>query len=161
MKLFLFLLFVILSSSIYAKKLIFVRVYDISGKKIDKGHVSSVTDTTLLLEGKNTTRSISIKSIGFIKTKHSAGNNILMGSIITSSILGIAGLVIDPGPSNGIALSFSRSDAAAGGLLVGIPFGDVFGCIATLFKNSKKYLVNGDAVKWKKFQATITNPEIK
>jgi len=46
-----------------------LRVYDLAGKKINKGHVTMVTDTSLQLEGKSAPVSIPVRSIGFIKTK--------------------------------------------------------------------------------------------
>ncbi len=155
MKILSLALFIAFSCSVWAQKTIFIRVYNLSGKKINKGHLLSVTDSTLLLEGKNSSLIIPVTSIGFIKTNRSAGNNLLIGSLAGGATLAIAGAV-SSNPDKTI-LSFTPAQGAATGAAIGLPVGAMIGALDMLFKHSKKYLINGDTIKWKLFQATVTN----
>ena len=84
--------------SVYAQKEanthnVFLRVYNLEGKKISKGSVIFINDTLLALKNSSDKTAISMKDIGYIKTKRSAGHNILIGSAIgtaTGAILGAA-----------------------------------------------------------------------
>jgi hypothetical protein len=148
-----------ISYNMYAQKSIFVRVFDLSGKKINKGHVFTVTDTSLQLKGKSVPVNIPVRSIGFIKTKHSAGNNVLIGSIVGVSSLAILG-VASAEPDAEIA-GYTALEGAGAGAIVGLPVGAVIGGLTSLFKNSKSYLINGDVTKWKAFQLTVTGNNVK
>jgi hypothetical protein len=132
------------------KNTMFVRVYNLEGEKINKGRVLSVTDTTLQLEGKKGVVDIDIRIIGLIKTKRSEGNNVLIGSLV-----GLATLAILGATQGGSDEWFSSSDLAVGGGVVGAVMGAGIGAITLPFKNSKSYIINGDALKWNKFQEMI------
>ena len=156
MKKYFILAIAILSSlSIHAqygaeKNTVFIRVYNLEGEKINKGRVLAVTDTILKLEGKNGMVDIDMRTIGLIKTKRSEGNNVLVGSLIGMTVLGILGAV-----EGGSDEWFSSTDLAVGGGIVGAIFGAGTGAITIPFKNSKSYIINGDASKWKDFQDVI------
>src|SRR4051794_31973998 len=97
MKKFTFIFFTSLSCSVCAQKSIFVRVYDFAGEKINTGHLLAVTDTSLQLKGEPV--DIPVRNIGFIKTKRSAGNNVLVGSVIGAFTGAVVGAVTgDPDP---------------------------------------------------------------
>src|SRR6187431_1384639 len=91
MKLFCLICLISLNSSLYAQKSIFVRVYNLTGQKIYRGNILMVTDTSLQLKGKSEPVNIPVRTIGSILTKHSHGNNILIGSIIGASSAAILG----------------------------------------------------------------------
>jgi hypothetical protein len=148
MKILAFVFMVLLAHHASAQKPVFIRVYDLKGNKIAKGHVLSVTDTSLRLTEK--TDNIRISSIGMIRTKHSAGNNILIGSVIGISTMAIVGAA-----SGGADSYYTSSGGALSGAVVGLPLGAAFGGITILFKNSKTYLINGDSTRWKQFEAAI------
>ena len=137
----------------------FVRVYNLEGKKINKGIVFTVTDTTLQLKRNGRHENILFSSIGLIKTKHSEGHNVLMGSVIGASSMALLGAAsADP---DAMIFGYSAGEgAAAGGVLGGIS-GAAIGGITILFKNSKSYLINGDLSKWKAFQEMITKKRIE
>lgn len=59
---------------------LFVRVYNLDGKKIDKGLVVIVGDTVLGLKRNGNYIKINVREIGTIKTKSSGGNNVLAGA---------------------------------------------------------------------------------
>ena len=155
------LLFLIsLSCSSHAqKKSMFVRVYDLSGKKIHKGRIFKVTDSTLQLIGKTMPLSIPVQSIGTIKTKRSAGNNILVGSIVGTTSMAILGY--KSGHRDEEFMEWSPEAEAAGAAILGLPLGAAIGGLTILFKNSKTYLINGDPGKWKMFELMITGKKFE
>lgn len=156
MKKYLILAIVILSNlSIHSqndseKNTVFIRVYNLEGDKINKGRVLAVKDTILQLEGKNGMVDIDVKTIGLIKTKRSEGNNVLIGSLVGLTTLAILGAT-----QGGSDEWFSSTDLAVGGGVVGAVIGAGTGAMTIPFKNSKSYIINGDTLKWKKFQDVI------
>jgi hypothetical protein len=120
----------------------------LEGNKIDKGKVLAVTDSTLQLQGQKSSRAIDRRTIGLIKTKRSEGNNVLVGSLIGLTTLGILGAVEGGGNDEW----FSSTDLAVGGGIVGAVIGAGIGALILPFKNSKSYIINGDASKWNVFQ---------
>jgi len=132
---------------------VFVRVYDLQGKKISKGNILSISDTSLQLKGKREPMKISARSIGLIKTKHSGGNNILIGAATGATFLAILGAITaDP---DAMIMGYSAAEGAAAGVLFGGPAGATIGGITMLFKKSKSYKINGEELKWKAFKETI------
>ena len=144
MKILAFLFTILIAHNLQAQKSIFIRVYDLKGDKIARGHVLSATDTSLQLKEKTT--SILVRNIGSIRTKHSAGNNLLVGSIIGSTTMGVLGAI------NGDTETPAEGAAYYG--LAGLPVGAIFGALTIPFKNSKHYLINGDPEKRKAFRST-------
>jgi len=132
----------------------FVRVYNLEGKKINKGNVLVVTDTTLVIKGKRGYENIPVNSIGLIKTKHSEGHNVLMGAVVGGSTIAILGVATaDP---DAWIFGYSAGEGAAVGGVLGGTAGAAIGGITILFKNSKSFIINGDLSKWKAFQEGIT-----
>lgn len=144
---------VLLSHDIYSQKSIFVRVYDLTGKKVNKGHVLTVTDTSLQLQGKSVV-DIPAHSIGSIKTRHSGGNNVLVGSIIGMSSMAIVGAA-SANPDAEI-LGFTAGESAGIGALFGLHIGAAIGGFTILFKKSKTFSISGDMMSWKAFQSWAT-----
>ena len=128
---------------------IFVRVYNMEGKKISKGHVLFAIDTILGLKKGNKIAKINVSDIGYIKTKRSEGNDVLMGSVIGASSMAILGAA-----SGGPDSFWTVGAGAAVGVLLGAPAGAAIGGITALFKNSSTYIIDGDLVKWKAFSET-------
>ena len=121
---------------------------------MNKGKVLAVNDTTLVLQRKNGAVNIDIRTIGLIKTKRSEGNNVLIGSLIGFSIGAIIGVATaDPDDWFG----YSASEGATGIGLVGAVIGTGIGAVTIPLKNSKSYIINGDASKWKVFEEMIRN----
>jgi hypothetical protein len=154
MKLLIFLFFILLAYDAPAQKSNFVRVYDLKGHKTNKGEILTTTDTSLILQSGAKTVTIPLARIGTIKTKRSAGNNILVGSIIGTVVWATLGVASsDPDQF----LGFSAGEGAALGAIVGAPMGAAIGGITILFKHSKTYSINADATKWKAFQSAVTS----
>ncbi|MFQ3174464.1 MAG: hypothetical protein ACI8W0_001583 [Flavobacterium sp.] len=133
---------------------VFVRVYDLKGEKISKGNILSISDTLLQLKGKREPIKIAAGSIGFIKTKHSVGNNILIGAVSGGTFMAIIGAAsADP---DDFILGYTAAEGAALGVFLGAPIGAAIGGFTVLFKNSRSYAINGDELKLKEFKETIT-----
>src|SRR4051812_24827472 len=134
MKILTLVFLVLLSHNIYSQKSIFVRVYDLTGKKVNKGHLLTITDTSLQVKGKSFV-DIPVRSIGSIKTKHLVGNNLLVGSTIgvfSMAIIGAASAEPDAE-----ILGYTAGEGAAAGALIGLPIGAAIGGLTILFQNSK------------------------
>ena len=152
-KLMTLLLCLILSVSINAqnettKNNAFVRVYSTHGNKISKGYIIFVNDSILKLKNNSKYEILNFKDIGYIKTKRSAGNNVLTGASIgaaTGVILGIT--TADPAWIFG----YTASEGAAMGAISGGVSGAAIGGITILLKNSKTFIIGGDESKWKTF----------
>jgi hypothetical protein len=134
---------------------VFVRVYDMQGKKIGKGKIISISETSFQLYRKGESVKVLISGIGSIKTKHSAGNNVLVGSAIGATTMAMLGAATaEPGA---LIYGYSAGEGAAAGVLLGGTAGAAIGGITILFKNSKSYEINGDIEKWKAFKKMIIN----
>ena len=143
----------------YAQKSMYVRVYDLSGNKIYKGEIFSITDSLLLLNGKKEPIEIPVSKIGFIKTKRSAGNNVLVGSVIGLSAGALVGAIsADPDAE---IVPISTGAGAAGGAVLGASLGAVVGGITGLLKKTKTFLINGDYAKWPAFKSFILEKSIQ
>jgi hypothetical protein len=153
----------ILSMSVYAQNEpkinnTFLRVYDLQGKRISKGEIISISEESLQLSINKGYIEIPVSNIGSIKTKRSAGNNILIGAAVgtaTAVILSDA-TSMPRNTSNTFNLQLSPSGGllAAGAAFGGI-VGGAIGGITSLFKNPKKHEINGDRGKWKAFMEAI------
>lgn len=129
---------------------IFVRVYDLQGKKIGKGKILSISDMSLQLYRKEASITVLLPDIGSIKTKHAAGNNVLVGAAIGATTLAILGAAsADP---DAWLFAYTAGEGAAAGALLGGTAGAAVGGITILFKNSDSYEINGDTEKWKAFK---------
>lgn len=127
---------------------LFVRVYDLNKTKIFKGNISAITDSTIQLGKTNTI--IPVKNIGYIKTKHSAGHNVLVGTAITTGVM----LTLFAATSTNKAgfLNYDLGQAIALGLITGAVYGPIFGGASALFKKTKTFPINGNAKNWKEFE---------
>lgn len=137
----------------YTQKTMFVRVYDFSSKQTFNGEIYSVTDSSLLLSAKKTPVVIPVNKISFIKTKRSAGHNVLIGAaagVATGALVGAA----SADPDAEIA-PISTGAGAAGGALLGATLGAAVGGITGLLKKKETFLINGDFTKWVTFKSFV------
>ena len=149
-----FLFLASIGYQVCAQKTIFVRVYNLNGKKISKGFVLATTDTSLQLKTESRdTVNLSVNSIGTIKTKRSGGRNVLMGSLVGAGAFAIFGAATaDPD----VFLGYTAGEGAVGGFILGIPFGAAIGGITVLFKKSGTFEINGDIKNWKAFHSYVS-----
>ena len=158
MKNLIFAITLILSINVYAQNEfentnIFVRVYDLDGKKIGKGKILSISETSLQLYRKGESVKVKVNGIGSIKTKHSAGNNVLVGAATGATTMAILGAAT--AEPDAWILGYTAGEGAAIGAFLGGTVGAAIGGITILFKNSKSYEINGDIEKWKAFKEMI------
>jgi hypothetical protein len=138
--------------SAYAQKAEFVRVYDLNGKKTHAGKLYAVTDSTVQLKG-DTGVIIPISSIGFIKTKRAAGNNVLVGSVVGGVVTAILGAATAD-PNNEI-LGWTVEEGILLGLITGGMNGAGVGALTALAKKPQTLIVNGDIAKWSAAKAIL------
>ena len=163
MKYLIVTIFLVLSNNVTAQNKIvdsniFIRIYNLEGKKINKGKIKSISETSIELYLKGKTISVPLSKIGKIKTKRSGGNNVAKGALIGGGSLALLGLLSeDNGPG---IISFSATDKGAVGLIGGGIIGAGIGGITTIFKKSKLFIIDGDEMKLKDFKEKI-NDSIK
>ncbi|OYX24879.1 MAG: hypothetical protein B7Z06_08290 [Flavobacteriales bacterium 32-35-8] len=152
----------ILSINVSAQKEIkhslFIRVYNLEGRIINKGNIIFLNDSLIGLKN-NRNIEINVRDIGFIKTKRSAGNNILIGAVaggITSAVLGAVSS--DP---NDWVFSYTPAEGALLGGVLGALGGGAIGGITALSKKVKTYIINGDLEKWQVFKTMIEEQTLK
>lgn len=135
-----------------SKKADFVRVYNMQGKKIAKGKILSIADAFLVLKS-NKSSKIALSDIGYIKTKRSAGNNVLTGATVTAAF----GAVLGASTANPDAwiFGYTAGEGAAMGIIGGAFLGSAVGGITAIFKNSKTYIINGDRTNWEAFKVIM------
>ncbi|MDH3381951.1 MAG: hypothetical protein OEL54_04555, partial [Flavobacteriaceae bacterium] len=134
------------AQEVTSKSKLFVRVYDLSGNKIHKGKILQNTDNTLVLKSSKGSIEIEIKNVGYIKTKRSPGNNVLVGSIVGATFFGVLGAAT--AEPDAWILGYSAGEGAATGVLLGGITGAGIGGLSILFKKSKSYIINGDVKRW-------------
>lgn len=158
MKNLIFTIALLLSLNIWAQDAlkntnIFVRVYDLQDNKIGKGKIHSFSDTSLQLYRKGEPVEIPVSNIGSIKTKRSAGNNVLYGAVTGAGTMAVLGAATaDP---DAWIFGYTAGEGAAAGAFLGGTAGAAIGGITILFKNPKTYEINGDQSKWKIFRESI------
>ncbi len=150
MKTLIIIFLITINFGVYAQKSIFVRVYNLSGKKINSGHVLILTDSSLQLSDEKS-NIIPLSSIDYNKTKHSENKNKIIGSILGATTGAILGR-----ESNEIV---SMKQVLFG--LIGLGIGAEIGGLINSLKKSKTYLINGDLAKWKAFQLMVTGTNVK
>ncbi|MBT8182922.1 MAG: hypothetical protein KJO53_15180 [Eudoraea sp.] len=128
----------------------FIRVYDLHGTKISKGRIARITDTSLVVSRGEKPFNLELSKIGFIKTKRSAGNNILYGASIGAGTGAILGLAL-----GGEDEFWGKGEAAGGaGLFMGV-VGAGVGAITAIFKKPKTFSIEGKHSNLKAFQEAM------
>lgn len=123
-----------------SSKNIFIRAYGNDGKKIEKGLLQSVTNDELRLYVKDSIIMIPVSAIGKLRTKRSIYGNILMGSIIGTTL----GYTLIQGDSETSRSSTNTGGEVTAALVGGAIFGGGAGAVTSIFKKSKVYRINGD-----------------
>lgn len=149
----------LLSSNLFSQestgtKKLFVRVYNLEGKKIGKGHIVSLTDSLLQLKRGAKDLQFSFNDIGTIKTKRSAGHNILVGAVIGATTFAILGAAsADP---DAWIFAYTAAEGAAAGAVGGALGGAALGGASVALKKSLTYPIDGNIEKWKIFKEDFT-----
>ena len=133
------------------KSKIFVRVYNAENKKIAKGKMLKITDSTLILKRERKLISINSSEIYKIKTKRGAGHNALIGAAPGGAMLVLS--AVSPHRN-----SLTSAIAIISSIAVSI-FGAGVGLITSFFKNSVEYIFNDNEVKWNTFMEEMYKPQ--
>lgn len=137
----------------------FIRVFNIEGKKINKGHFQFINDSILGIRRDKKLFQIHIREIGKLKTKRSVGYNFLIGAS-SGSVAGIIlGSINPPTDSSGGTFTWaggSTGEELASGLTVGLISGTIVGGVSALFKNSTTFIIDGDINNLKLFSHAIS-----
>ncbi len=129
---------------------VFVRVYNMQGKKVAKGNLSAISENGLQLSRKDAISEFPLSSLGRIKTYRSAGNSIVFGAATGAVVFAVAGAAsADPDVP---FFGYTAGDGAAGGAVLGTLLGAGFGAAALAFDRSETFEINGDPEKWNAFR---------
>ena len=131
----------------------FVRVYDMNGGKMNKGIITNITDSSIQLA--NSGHDILVKNIGFIRTKHSFGHNVLVTTAVTAGIFATV-MALGSNDKSGL-LTWTLPEGVALGLIGGAIYGPVIGAFTTIFKHVTTFPINGSEKNWKEFEQYINN----
>ena len=163
----LFVLFFLIACCLQlnAQTKLFIRVYDRFGNKIKNGNIVGTTDSSLLFDVKgrdSVAFQIAYTKIGTIKTKHTRGHDVIIGTAIGAGF-GIFGLLVSSGGADNTSGGFSSlntqlNQAASIAL---IPLGAGIGFITGMTKKIDTFEINGNLEKWKAFQLYYQNKDAK
>lgn len=135
----------------------FLRVYSHDGKKIAKGKVVNFSYESLQLKKGTKEVEINTKDIGFIRTKKSKGNTVLMGTLIGFGAGAIGGAT--QGDPDNLFFPTSTGGAALIGGSLGAIVGVPIGALLSLTKSSEKIPINGNPEAWKTFMSRFTGSQ--
>lgn len=126
---------------------VFFRVYDLEGNKIAKGKTLAISESSLKVKTNDKPIEIPIANIGFIKTKRSGGNNVIVGAGIGATVGSFTTVSNDGGPQEAMPLP---------GAIAGAAVGTAVGGITILFKKSKTVQIGGDYINFLEFKRLMT-----
>lgn len=141
-----FFSFALLAQESSKKPQKFVRVYNLEGKKIYKGRVVEVSDSHLTLSRGKENKEINIEEVGYLKTRHSTGHNVLWGAAASSALFATA-FAVESDPSAWI-FGYSVTEGIVSGIVFGAPLGAGVGALSSLLKRQVRIDISGDTDKW-------------
>ncbi|WP_413995621.1 hypothetical protein [Maribacter sp. 2307ULW6-5] len=131
----------------------FIRVYNLEGRKIHKGRLQQVSDAGLRLIFNDSLVDVPVASIGKIRTKHSVGGYLLMGSIIGGSM----GLGLIRGNWETETSSVYSGEERVVAVVGGTVLGALVGGTTSVFKKSKKFVINGNRAALLRFAQALAH----
>ena len=139
--------------TIQAQKNPFIRIYNLNGKKIMKGNLFNLTDSslTLLSEGKN--YEIPYQNIGTIKEGRSIGNSIGASSLVGGVLLGFVGATAFKDPIT--PFISTPTETALMGSITGAAGGALLGTGIYFLKNRKTFIINANKEFWLKAKVEL------
>ena len=145
MKGIIFLIFLFFSvHTIHAQKTSFLRIYNSKGKKISKGRIFQLSDTSITLTRKNRFVETPVAEINTIKSKRTTGHRILITTLSVVSVVAILATV---------AQSNQRGPANINSSSKKTPNLPIMGKPA---KPLKKYKVNNNLEDWQEQRKLLT-----
>ena len=98
-------------------------------------------------------KQIAIAEISYVKTKRSAGHNLLIGAASGAVILGTLG--VTTADSDALIFGYSAEEGFAGGAILGVVGGAALGGLSILLKDSKVYVIDGNPLRLKQLTNEI------
>lgn len=136
-----------------SSKSTFIRVFDKKGKKIYKGYLEALSDTSFTLSGEKQSVEIPVSRVGVIKLRHSIGHTILVTSVTTGIVLAIAfAATADP---DALIVPITAGEGFVIGLLYGGIGGIPLGALIGGTRNRPVFLVNGNQSNWIKIKEAL------
>jgi len=132
---------------------VFLRVYNKKGKKIAKGKLVLITDSSMVLLKRRKWIEIQLEDINRIRTKRSFGNNILKGAAIGGGTLAFIGAA--SAPNDNAFLSYTPLEGATIGTFIGGFYGAGIGAFTGIFKNSNVFMIDSEVTKLEFFKNVI------
>ena len=141
-----FLLFI---GQVAAQKRTYVRVYDEVGKKIFRGFILRVSDSSLtILDGSKKSVEVPASMITSLRLKRSFGHTVLISSLIAGATLAVMGAAsADP---DAWIFAYSAAEGALMGLVVGGISGAAMGSIISGTQKRPVFKIERDLGNWKK-----------
>lgn len=142
-----------------AQKKRFLRFYDFSGYKFEKGRVERTTDSSIVVSRDTLLIEIPISKIYSIKTKRSYGHNALVSSFALAATGGIIGYAVGE-PKSNVKDKYifgdyeSKSFTTPSGAFLGVLSGILTG--ALISASNQTFVINGDQEIWKRINKQIT-----
>ena len=131
------------------KSKIFVRVFNEYGKKIAKGKILKITDSTLVLKKGSESIIIPSSEVTYLKTKRSNNHNVLLGAA-GGAAYALYGATLEADYTAIAVVLFTPIFATIGAGT---------GYLTTVFKKSTQYTFAGDITKWKGFKEDMYAPK--
>ncbi len=162
------LILILLSTNLLSQKRVYIRIYTMGGKLVEKGYLTGTTDSSILLSKKDVSMEIKITEIGFIKSGRSADQTLLMGGLITGTISGFWKMFawVEPKSTTSLFSNISIgglpkdtrfSMFSAGFILGGIGGTAITGIIVGLTKHSLYFPVKNEYDVWQKTKKDLDN----
>jgi hypothetical protein len=137
-----------------AQKKIFLRFFDFSGNKFEKGRLIASTDSSIVVSRDTLLIEIPISKIYSIKTKRSFGHQALVSSFALAIPAGIIGYSSGDPKSNDALNIFTKDVTASIGIFCGVLSGVLTGALVSRFNQT--FVINGDKEIWKRLNKKIT-----
>ena len=137
-----------------SQKTIFLRVYDETGKKIQKGSLRSVSDSSLTIESGGKITEVPASKISVIKVKRSFGHTVAISSGIGAAGFAIFGAATaDP---DAWVLGYTAGEGAAVGFIFGALAGATVGSIIGATSKKPVLRINMDHKEWMKARSALS-----
>ena len=137
----------------HSQKPIFIRVFDESGKKMHKGFLSQVSDSSLTIRNGEKKLKVPVSKISAIRIKRSFGHTVLISSLVGAtgfSIFGAATAEPDAW------FSYSVGEGAAAGFIFGAVAGGAVGSIVAATNKKPILQINMDQKEWIKAKSALS-----
>lgn len=138
----------------HSQKTIFLRVFDETGKKIQKGFLRNVSDSSLTIQNGEKITEVPVSKISVIKVKRSFGHTVAVSSGIGAAGFSIFGAATaDP---DAWVLGYTAGEGAAAGFIFGALAGVTAGSIIAATNKKPVLKINMNQAEWMKAKSALS-----